>query len=144
FLVAVCGGSDRPHTAQAPTKRRDTTVTAQENTTGLPQAKFETLTRRIRALIRLAEDLAATPAEAATATPKPPPLLLKYNLDLARVRAMPQADEYIQQRVQLVVSRGPYVNAHRSLLAWLCKYNFCRMVFTSSTNRAALIGARHN
>lgn len=110
----------------------------------LTDEQFETLARRINALMNLSLDKGATPAEAATAAARANALLLKYNLDLARVRAQPRAEEYVNVLVNLAVNKGPYVRAHRTLLHNLARFNFCKMIYLAKSNRAYIVGAKHN
>lgn len=116
----------------------------QTNADDITSRRYETLARRIRALFALAKDPGASPEEAATAAAKASELLTRYNLDLARIQSQPQPADYINERITLRVPKGPYVRAHRTLLAGLAKYNWCKGVNVRGTPTCFVIGARHN
>jgi hypothetical protein len=106
---------------------------------------LETITKRIRALLDLARNDGATPDEAATAAAKAQGLMLRYNIDRARIDAAAgHKAEYINHITSLDVASGPYINPHRQLLANLAAYNFCKQIQWSGSARVALIGEQHN
>jgi len=96
----------------------------------------EEVAEKVRKLLALAEDPAATPEEAQTYSAKAQQLMSKYAIDLAMVTDAERIDRVVQRGWRI---DGPYAAHKVSLVTAIGRTNDCRAVYAPLTGGARYI-----
>ena len=104
---------------------------------------------KITKLLKLAEDEAATPEEAALAAQRAQELMLKYNIDLAQIDTGEDGTEGEDIETTLydlhsVGDTGRMIKWKRILLTVIAKHNFTQAVYMKNSSLITIIGQPHN
>jgi len=123
---------------QGPPQRR-TEEERGDMSTAQQRNDIDAIMRKARALINVAEHPNTSPEEAAAAAGRLQALMTRYNLDLAALEVEGAAGEgpagYIAEEYDLNAVRAGNTAWRMRLMAYICQYNFCRIV---TSKRSAL------
>jgi hypothetical protein len=88
---------------------------------------------RVRKLLALAEDPAATLAEAEAFTAKANELMARHSIDEALLAAT-QPDKKVKPEVRTIKTSAPFAREKRQLLGWIAQAFGCKSVLFSGNN----------